>query len=198
MAIEVKAASLGAKEKDLELIRKSIGPLLEFHMRKRVLMEWMNLQVKLACYRKASPPKYSEFLRLRLLTKQLKLDDGRNHTKEYLEKCMQFDRGLLTYEKVVPPNQYFKSLIKNEAGLPYHLKLRYADLDTKISPLKAAENVVLRFLPKFVPDMDDYTDKGKKFSELTQAVNQLDKQYQNGLSKVYLQYEQDEHDCKVM
>mmetsp|Transcript_24137 Transcript_24137/g.23893 ORF Transcript_24137/g.23893 Transcript_24137/m.23893 type:complete len:159 (+) Transcript_24137:383-859(+) len=158
----------------------------------------MSLQIKLTCYRKLKPPRYSEFLRLKTFTKELKLLEGRDHTKEYLEKCMQFDRNLITYDKIYPPNAYYKSLMKHELSLPYQLKLRYAEIETNESLVKSAESAVLTYLPKFTPDMDDYIEKGKKFSDLTQTIYEVDRGYSNGLAKIYLQYEHDENECKVM
>ena len=169
LSAEIKAASIGVREKRLGKIQKTIESICKAPESMSLLWNWTHLQVKLACYKKIQPPRYFEFIMNKVLSEEFSLE-GRDDCKEYLEKCMR--RG-----SVKLPVAFYKAVLANEQKLPFELKILYSEIEARENKEEKASAVVLNYLPKMLPNFSSVKE-GKTYGKLMSDCDKLCKMYE--------------------
>lgn len=160
IAAEVRAATLGIPEYQIDEIFDSIRRVSQIYLTIKELSEWVHLQIKCACFLRVSSPNYYELLLNKAIIDEFDLN-LRDHCKEYLENC-------LDGSEIILPKVYYKSVLENEPKLHFDKKVQFAEAIRKVS---AKQKAVLYYLPKAVPKMV-YVKQGKNY---TQIINDIEK-----------------------
>jgi hypothetical protein len=180
VALEVRAATLGVREKRIEKIRKCIESVSEGPKTCKIIWQWMHLQVKLACFRRTRPPEFFEFIMNKVLTDEFELGT-KDGCKEYLEKCF---RG----GEVRLPTEYYRAVLKNERKLPFDVKVLFSECQGKENKEEKAASAVLNVLPRMIGGMN-YVSEGRNFNKMIADCERLCKLYEHNLIQ---------NKCKVM
>ena len=177
---EIRAAQLGVRERRIEKIKKNIESVCKIPESMNLLWNWIHIQIKLACYKKLSPPKYFEFIMNKILTEEFSLEE-RDDCKEYLEKCMRGGNIFL-------PVAYYKAVLTHEKNLPFDLRVLYSEIESKENQEDKASGVVLKYLPKMIPNIT-CVKEGKNYMKLAADCERLCKLYDANVHQ---------NKCKVM
>ena len=180
MSLGIRSSQLGVKEKRLSKIKKCIESVSQAPSTMTNLWNWTFLQMKLACYKKLSPPKYYEFLINNVLIDEFSLEN-RDDCKEFLEKCLRAD-------EVKVPRAYYKAILANEKKLPFDLKVLYSEIENNENKEEKANGVVLSKLPKMVTSLT-CVKEGKSYSKLLTDCERFCKIYETNVAQ---------NKCKVM
>ena len=169
----VKAAISGVPESELLYLKNCI---LQFHSYKsnKLMIDYMYIQVKVACYRKASPPTYPEYICAQIM-KGTHLP--REDTKEYLEGYLQFIKGETNETKL--PLEYYSSILRIEKKLSWDLKVAYTELE-----VKATKNTrMLRLLPLIVDSLA-YIETGTNYQEMKTEIDKLYQEFNDSVENI--------------
>ena len=101
-AAMVKAALSGAEESETYYLKNCIAPLHSYETSKS-LVDYMYIQVKIACYRKIMAPSFPEYISAQVIKGTFHL---REDSKEYLESYLAFSKGQITDIKVPMNNSH--------------------------------------------------------------------------------------------
>jgi hypothetical protein len=157
VAIEVRAASSGISEDHVDYIKEKISGISETSKTIPEMTNWVHLQIKLACFKKSTRPKYFEYLLSQAISFNFSLNE-RDHCKEYLEKC-------LNSEEFVLPIEYYKIVLDHEPNLSFDKKIQYSEVISKENRLKNPKSRILINLPKVIPNIA-YVKQGKSYNQL--------------------------------
>lgn len=175
----VKAAISGASESELSYLKNCIVPLQSYSDNK-IMIYYMFIQVKAACYRKIIPPSFPEYLSIQIMKGTIVL---REDAKEYLENYLMFSKGEAFETKL--PSQYYSGILKNDKRLSWESRIKYVELENKANK----PGRVLRLLPQMAENMQ-YTEIGMDYKDMNKEISKLVNDFESSIEKLY--------ECNIM
>jgi len=171
-ASEIKACCSGVDQQELSYIYKSLKPIINYY-RLQFYCEWMHTQILNSVYQKILSPSYPHFLISKIMARKLLLGKN-NHAKEYLDKCLKFDKQAISEVEV--PKEYFQMVLHKKVNRSFELKMKYYEIESKETPKSLGESGVLNSLGKVAPEMNN-TEKGRNYKDLLRQTRELNELY---------------------
>lgn len=170
----IKAVISGTSEKELGYLKNSIKTLPSY-MNNNVMIDYMFIQVKTACFRKIIPPTYPEYIITQIM-KGVYLP--REDTKEYLEVYLMFIKG--ETHKTQIPYEFYMSVLKNDKKISWELKEKFTE---KLSESNKNSRM-LKHLPWLVESLE-YVDVGCKYEDLYNEIRKNGADFEESVEKIY-------------
>jgi hypothetical protein len=165
-AAATKAAISGALEKDLVYLKNSISPL-QSYISNKIIIDYMFVQIKTACYKKISPPSFPEYIFAQVIKNSCILKDD---TKDYLESYLMYLKGEISEIKI--PVEYYKSITKTDRKLPWDLKVKYLEIETK----RIKKVRLLKLLPNVIESMS-YIETGTNYNDMNKEIKKISTEF---------------------
>lgn len=168
----VKAAVSGASEIDLNYIKNCIS-IFPSYVSNNIMLNYMFVQVKTACYRKITPPTYPEYIFAQIMKSSY---IPREDTKEYLEVYLMFIKGEVTETKL--PIEYFSSILRSDKKISWDLKVKFSEHESK----GTKNGRILKLMPLLLEDFE-YTEIGIGIDELNNEIGKLAMEFEESVEK---------------
>lgn len=170
----IKAVVSGTSEKELSYLKNSIKNLPSY-MNNNVMIDYMFVQVKTACFRKIIPPTYPEYVIAQIMKGAY---FPREDTKEYLEVYLMFIKG--ETQEIQVPSEFYMSVLKNDKKISWEIKDKFSEKLSKSSKIGR----MLKHLPWFVESFE-YVEIGCKYEDLYSEIRKNGVDFEQSVGKLY-------------
>lgn len=168
----IKAAISGADESELGYLKNCITSLPSYGAN-NVMVDYMFIQVKTACFRKIIPPTFPEYI----FAQAMKCSYlPREDAKEYLEIYLMFVKGEATETKL--PIEYYSSILRTDKRISWDMKVKFTEIESKATK----SGRLLKFIPLLLEDLD-YSEVGIRYEELYDEINKLGMEFEASVEK---------------
>ncbi|OMJ75661.1 hypothetical protein SteCoe_25151 [Stentor coeruleus] len=166
----IKAAVSGASEAELFYLKNCIS-IFPSYTSNNIILDYMFIQVKTACYRKITPPTYPEYIFAQIMKGSY---IPREDTKEYLEVYLMFIKGEVKETKL--PIEYFSSILRSDKKISWDLKVKFSELESK----GIKNGRMLRLIPLLLEDLE-YIEIGCPIDGLYNEIGKLAMEFEESV-----------------